>query len=121
MKFSPDEIQDIKEEEIEENVAGCHDLIKMLKHEIQADNINVENTENIDSEYDLDEADETHDPPSRCVGFTDKEIAEAECRKKSFRKINAILAANKEDVSKYGCGTLTGKIYLYLTYPIITY
>ena len=56
----------------------------------------------IDSEYQLEEIDEIldSDPSSPCTGFTDEMIAEAECRKKKFKKTDAIfLATNNEDIS----------------------
>ena len=75
------------------------DLIEIVKHEINVDDQDCTSHHNEDID----------DPSSPFVGFTVGEIAEAECRLESFKKIDAIFLANyKEDMSVYACGTPTG-------------
>ena len=107
-------VEDLQDSEFSENIAGSSDLIEIVKHEINVDD--QDNTshhnEDIDTKHDDEILDS--DPSSPCEGFTDEEIAEAECRLESFKKIDAIFLANyKEDMSQYACGTPTGKFSLY--------
>ena len=88
-------VEDLQDSEFSEYIPGSSDLIEIVKHEINVD----DDTSN----------DDICDHSSPCEGFTDEEIAEAECRLETFKKIDAIFLANyKEDMSKYGCGTPTG-------------
>ena len=102
-------VEDLQESELSENIAGSSDLIEIVKHEINVDD--QDNTSHHNEDIDTKHDDEILDSDlsSPCVGFTDEEIAEAECRLESFKKIDAIFLANyKEDMSVYGCGTPTG-------------
>ena len=101
---SSEEVKDIKVEDFQQSqlieiVPGSFDLIEIVKHEINFDDQDCTSHHNED----------ICDPSSLCVGFTDEEIAEAECRLEAFKKIDAIFLANyKQDMSEYGCGTPTG-------------
>lgn len=92
-------VEDLQDSEFSEIIPGSIDLIEIVKHEINVD----------DQDNTAHHNEDIIDSSSPCAGFTDEEIAEAECRLKTFKKIDAIFLANyKEDMSKYGCGTPTG-------------
>ena len=102
-------VEDLQDSEFSEYIPGSSDLIEIVKHEINVDD--QDNTSHHNEDIDTKHDDEILDSDlsSQCVGFTDEEIAEAECRLESFKKIDAIFLANyKQDMSKYGCGTPTG-------------
>ena len=111
---SSEEVKDIKVEDFQESqlneiIPGSFDLIEIVKHEINSDD--QDNTSHHNEDIDTKHDDEILDSDlsSPCVGFTDEEIAEAECRLESFKKIDAIFLANyMQDMSVYACGTPTG-------------
>ena len=106
-------VEDLQDSEFSENIAGSSDLIEIVKHEINVDDQDdtSHHNEDIDTEHDDEILDS--DLSSPCAGFTDEEITEAECRMKTFKKIDAIfLAYHKEDMSVDGCGTPIGNLKL---------